>query len=570
MQRAICVLSRPLDFAAVTDHSELIAATSICTDPGSRGYDSSTCRSYREGNASNADFGDFIVSIGFFPGKHVRLCRTDRALCEEELFNVWSETIDAAEEFYDRTDSCEFTTFIGYEWTGTAGVGGRNIHRNVLFRNTTVIERPISYLDATTPDQLWNALEAICLEGDANCDVLAIPHNSNIAVGEMFVPLTEGEEMYDQSFAERRARLEPLMEIYQHKGASECVSRVDDPLASEDEFCDFEQFFENHCTGPNEPDENCTKPCRGGELSFLGGCIAAGDFARGALRSGLSEYLRVGANPFRLGFIASTDTHAGLSGGVEESNWQGHTGNADDQPEERLEPPENILLSVRTSSPGGLAVIWAEENTRDSLFDAMRRRETYGTSGTRIITRFFGGWNYAENSCEQTNLVEQGYEGGVPMGSLLSERTSDTPHFIVSAMRDAQSAPLQRIQIIKGWADPSSGETHERVYEVAGEPENGASVDLETCTPELPPGGTEQSQLCARWSDPDFDPAMPAFYYARVLENPTCRWSQHLCNAQNVDCEAQEPDDPLASCCDNSIPPTIQERAWTSPIWYLP
>ncbi|MEM9067914.1 MAG: DUF3604 domain-containing protein [Myxococcota bacterium] len=561
-------LARPLDFAAVTDHAELMAATSICTNPDSPGFDSVTCRSYRDGDAAIADFGDFFLSIGLAMPTVVRLCRMDPALCANELTNVWEETLDAAEEFYDRSERCEFTTFAGYEWTGAADGGGRNIHRNVIFRTATALRRPVSYVDAFTPDQLWDALESNCLESGTDCDLIAIPHNGNISVGQMFVPITEDERPYDEAFAQRRAELEPLVEIYQHKGASECVSNVGDPLASEDELCDFEQVFENLCTGPDDPREDCVPLCDGTGSSFVGGgCVAPSDFARGALRNGLAEYAQGNGNPFQFGFIASTDTHMTISGGVEEDNWPGHVGNTDDEADERLEAPGGITVSVRTSSPGGLAVVWAPENSRQALFDAMRARETYGTSGTRIITRFFGGWDFAEDLCEQTDQVAVGYADGVPMGSVLPAREGDAPTFLLSAARDPMSAALQRIQIIKGWVDAATGETLERVFDVGGNPDNGATVDLGTCETSV---AEETPMLCARWVDPDFDPATPAFYYARVVENPTCRWSRRLCNAEGVDCDTLEEDSPLRSCCDGSIPDTIQERAWSSPIWYLP
>ena len=567
-------LNRPLDFAAVTDHALLMAATSICTDPTSPGYDSTTCESYRDADASIANFGDFFVSIGLAMPRPVRMCLRDPELCAVELANVWQETIDAAEEAYDRSDRCGFTSFIGYEWTGSSGGGGINIHRNVIFRSNTVLARPISYVDADDPEKLWDGLESICLESGTECDVLAIPHNSNLGVNRMFVPNFESGEPYDAAFAARRAALEPLMEIYQHKGASECVSGVDDPLASEDEFCQFETIFERLCTGPDDPREDCTPICTEDSPSaFLEPCVTPRDNLRGALRRGLQEYVRVGANPFEVGVIASTDTHAGIPGAVRETDWPGHTGNTDDEPREILDPPGGITVSLRTSSPGGLAVVWAEENSRPALFDAMRRRETYGTSGSRMVVRFFGGYGYADDLCDAVDRVEQGYAGGVPMGGALGEPPAGAaPVFLLSALRDALGAPLERIQIVKGWVDPDTGETFETVVHVAGNEDGPAEppVDLTTCerAPAWDAAGADE--LCGVWRDPDFDPAEPAFYYARVLENPTCRWSQHLCLREAVDCDTVAADDPLAVCCNDALPATLRERAWTSPIWFSP
>ncbi|MEO0324306.1 MAG: DUF3604 domain-containing protein [Myxococcota bacterium] len=555
-------LSRPLDFAAVTDHAVLLGPTTICTDPTSPGYTSATCQQYQAADAENADFGrDFTLALTV--GSNTGVCVRDQALCNEALCDSWEDTVNAAEAFYDRSEDCAFTTFIGYEWTGTAGVG-QSIHRNVLFRNTTVPEAPFSFLTHGTPEALWDALEAVCLE-DETCDVLAIPHNSNQAVGEMFNPITESGEAYDAAFSARRQALEPLVEIYQHKGSSECVTGIADPLASEDELCAFESFYENLCEDPDNPTEGCTNLCDPSAISFIDGCIAPTDYVRGVLRRGLQQRRATGANPFELGFIGSSDTHNSTPGAVAEAGWQGHVGNTDDTGEERVDRPgEGITLSQRTSSPGGLAVVWAEENTRDALFDAMRRRETYATSGPRHVVRFFGGVGIPEDSCMDFDVAALD-RAGVPMGGTL-EGGETAPTFVVSALQDALGAPLQRIQLIKGWVE-ASGETFERVFDIAGDPANGASVDLATCTAR----GDGAASLCGTWTDPDFDPAEPAFYYARVLENPTCRWTQRLCLSEGADCTTLDPEAQLFDvCCEDTTPPTVQERSWTSPIFYVP
>jgi hypothetical protein len=211
-------------------------------------------------------------------------------------------------------------------------------------------------------------------------------------------------------------------------------------------------------------------------------------------------------------------------------------------------------------------VLWAEENSRESLFAAMRRRESYATSGTRTVVRFFGGWSLPAALCDARDLPAQGYAVGVPMGADLPVRpgSGGAPRFVVSAQRDPMGAPLQRVEIIKGWADARG--TYERVYRVSGEATD-VSVDPATCAPR---GTAGAAARCGVWEDPDFDPAAPAFYYARVLEDPTCRWSRHLCNRLRVDCAAVPMSSPLRACCDGSLPDTVQERAWTSPIWYLP
>lgn len=558
-------LARPLDFAAVTDHSEFFGEVSLCSDPTSPAYGSSSCEGWREASGFNGDYGEFTAALVL--GMSLRVCREMPGVCQTRSLDVWQSVQDAAEAAYDRSSACGFTSFVGWEWTGTTG--GNNNHRNVLFRNRSVLRRPVSYFDARVEGDLWRVLDTQCNDSDTPCDVIAIPHNGNLSAGGMFAPVLDDREHtpYTRADAELRARMEPLVEVYQHKGASECLLTSADPLASEDELCGFELLNASVCPPEGGGPEGCTPLCSVSPgIGFLGGCVDPGDFARGALRRGLSELRRVGVNPFHMGFISSTDTHNGIPGAVDEREFPGHVGDTDDQPAERLGHSATSIGGV-VGSAGGLAVLWAEENSRDALFDAMVRRETYATSGPRIVARFFGGWSFAEGLCAEASLVETGYRDGVPMGGDLPPRPegATAPAFVVSALRDAMGGPLQRLQIIKGWLD-AAGETHELVYEVAGDPDNGASVDPATCET----SGDGADALCDVWTDPAFDPSEPAFYYARVVENPTCRWSQHLCNAAGVDCARLPAGDPLAACCDPRVPSTIQERAWTSPIWYLP
>jgi len=556
-------LARPLDFAAVTDHSEFLAETPLCWEPGSPAYDSPTCRDYREGDHERGDFGPLTGVFLTSPPRRPSLCSLQPEDCAEARDAAWREIREAAEAAYDRTSACTFTSFVGYEWT--AAPGGTNIHRNVVFRGRTVPRVPTSYVEAPTPEQLWDGLDGTCLETGTTCDALVIPHNSNLAAGTMFVPETRDERPYDRATAERRARMEPLVEIYQHKGASECLDSVPHPMASEDELCGFEQLHPVLCTGdPGDP-EDCVEACGpdSGGIGFLGGCVDPQDFVRGALRVGLAERMRVGENPFAFGLVGSTDTHVGAAGAAEEQGHPGHQGDSEDDPEEMLAVGEKPLVRGYTTSPGGLAVVWAEENSRGAIFDAMRRRETYATSGTRPVVRFFGGFEYPDALCDDPDLVSVGYADGVPMGGELGPGPG-APRFVVQAARDPMGAPLQRIQIVKGWLE--AGETHERVYEVAGDPDNGAGVDLDSCTP----SGDGFETLCSVWTDPDFDPAEPAFYYARVVDNPTCRWTRYVCNDLGVDCGAIDSSHPHWACCDPDRAQTVQERAWTSPIWYYP
>lgn len=555
-------IDRPLDFAAVTDHAEFFAEVDICTDPTSPGYDSGTCRTYRGGDPTYGDYGE-LTNVLIMPSRAARVCQADPALCAAREASVWGEIQEAAERHYDRSAECAFTTFVGYEWTGTAT--GTNLHRNIIFRGRSVQRVPVSYVDATTAEALWARLEATCLDTGTPCDLLSIPHNGNLGGGRMFVPVAEDGSPYTREASARRAALEPLIEIYQHKGASECVGGVSSPLASEDELCAFEQLHPNLCTGDPSDPEDCVDVCRGGGIGFLGSCIAPSDLARGLLRAGLAEHARTGGNPFEVGFIGSTDTHVATAGGVAEEGFPGHAGETDDEPSEQLRVPDGPLVRGLTASAGGLAVIWAEENSREALFDAMRRRETYATSGPRMVVRFFGGWSYPADVCDRADQLELGYESGVPMGGRLSAPPAGgAPTFFLSALRDALGAPLERVQIVKGWYDGET--THEQVFDVGGDPGGVATVDERTCEP----SGEGFDALCGAWTDPEFDPSQPAFYYARVIQAPTCRWTRYACNDAGVDCASVDATHPLWACCDPSVSHVVRERAWTSPIFYLP
>ncbi|MEM9191222.1 MAG: DUF3604 domain-containing protein [Myxococcota bacterium] len=556
-------LRRPLDFAAVTDHAEFLTESSLCFDSNAPGFDTLTCETYREGNSVIGDFGELTTVFLLRPPPLTGLCANDPELCRRTGGMAWEEIQNAAEESYDRSAECSFTTFVAYEWT--AAPIGSNIHRNVYFRNRTVPVSPVGYVDAPSPEQLWDALDLNCRETGTSCDALVIPHNSNLGSGLMFRLQNDAEEPYDAALAQRRQLYEPLVELYQHKGSSECVLGAPSPLASEDELCDFEILQASICTGAPTDAEDCAEVCEDGAgVGFLGGCFSPSDLVRGALRRGLGEQLRIGENPFEMGFIGSSDSHNALLGGVDEDNWPGHQGDSDDDPDEALAVGGVPLVRGFTTSPGGLAVLWAEENSRDSLFDAMQRRETYATSGTRMSVRFFGGFDLPEDLCDRSTLVADGYASGVPMGGTLERNESAALRFVVSAARDPMANPLQRIEIIKGWAE--DGMSREEVIAVAGDPDNGASVDVATCTPV----GDGFDTLCGSYTDPTFDPDAPAFYYARVVENPSCRWSQYICNGLSLDCATLSEDHPHYACCDPERARTIQERAWTSPIYYHP
>jgi len=561
-------LRRPLDFVAVTDHAEYFGETRICQTEGAPGYDSFHCRVFR--GEADAPLG--LSAFEFWGLNLLEPTPTETSVCDVpgvcdgSAATVWAETRAAAEQAYDRTASCTFTSFVAYEYTGSTG--GNTGHRNVIFRNERVPRFPTSSFETggTNPPELWRALRQTCLDEIPGCEVLTIPHNANISGGTAFPePATvEG--------AAARAFFEPLVEIAQVKGSSECrFDRVAGRGAgTEDELCAWENRLpQMQSRIPGVP---FIVPIESFPLSSM---------VRNALKSGLAVEQRLGVNPFKYGFIGSTDNHNGTPGAVEEDESTGTHGWEDDTAVERVH--DRAIYD----NPGSLAVLWAEENSRDALFEAMRRREAYATSGTRPVVRFFGGWSFNRNLCRKRFQVRRAYQVGVPMGADLPKRRRRRPlRFFVSALKDPgveghPGTDLQRVQIVKGWVDPD-GTQHEAVFDVAGDAANGASVDRDTCEPT----GRGAAELCAVWQDPDFDPTRPAFYYARVLENPTCRWSTRVCKQLGVDpfaptCAARaaavghELGDDVSGCCldassDPFLTPTTQERAWTSPIWYRP
>ncbi len=535
-------LERPLDFAAVTDHAHSFGGVQLCTNPASPAYATELCVRYRRPfRVSSVAEGtrDIVARINSLRSEEN--CGADGQRCRDAAAEVWQETQRAAAKWNQGAPSCGFSTFVAYEHTATPDL--TKIHRNVIFGTDQVPPLPISYYDEPSAPGLWRELDRQCVDGLEGCEVLAIPHNPNLSNGQMFViEYPEGSSEQEQAaLAAQRARMEPVVEVMQIKGESECRSGMWKVLGT-DEDCDFEKFRDLHRV------EDCKDGKSWGALGGKG-CRSRLDFARYALIEGMREEARIGVNPYRFGMVASTDIHTGTPGATDE--WALETVSA--------QPP------TVGSNLGGLAAVWAEENTRASLFDALERREVYGTSGPRMRVRFFGGWDYPEDLCGSSELVARSYAEGVPMGSDLPPRgTADkAPSFVVSALRDPGTAShpgglLQRVQIVKGWSDPD-GTFHQQVVDVAGHRDNGATVDPASCEP----SGPGDAQLCAVWRDPSFDPAQRAVYYARVFENPSCRFAGHLCRAA-------APDARPAACEDDRIPKVIQERAWTSPIWYTP
>lgn len=584
-------LDRPLDFVMLSDHAEFLGTLAICNDPEATGYEEPECVEYREAlefDATEAQVNAIFVRINGLTAReqddvvYPMLCGPDGGLCVEAGTNVWTAIVDRAEAAYDRSEACSFTAFPGYEWSG--GPRGRNLHRNVMFKNGDVTDYPYSYLEEPHPEGLWARLTSECLDADDDCDVLTIPHNSNLSQGIYFEDRMADGEPFTEAYVQTRNALEPVIEIYQHKGASECLPGA----STADELCGFEIApFLNIATADQEI---ITPPDPRGYL-------------RHAYGEGMRHEASLGTNPFQYGITAATDTHISASGFVSEDEFEGHGGAG--QPNRFLPPPRGFPDN-EYFSPGGLTAVWAEENAREAIFSAFRRKETFGTSGPRIEVRMFGGWEYPPGLCDAEDLAARGYAGGVPMGGTLEPRVGGgSPRFVLSAKQDPSGVPLQRIQVVKGWLD---GDTYEvQVYDVAGNPDNGATVELDTCEPM----GAGASDLCAVWEDPSFDPTERAYYYARVLENPSCRWSTYQCANASYDCadwsfdacQALKDDEQRSNytcdCCDpaaglnptfcegvdcsdpgalpadeerccHQVEPVIQERAWTSPIWYRP
>ncbi len=531
-------LERPLDFAAVTDHAEQIGEVHICRTPGQPGHDSLVCGLYR-----NFPRVAFFIMNGRYSLFESRwgFCGEGAKNCLAAAGTVWNEHQAAAEAAYDRGAACRFTSFIAYEWTASGHDGG-HLHRNVIFRNERVPALPISVMETgSMATLLWERLDRECRDGKEGCESITIPHNSNWSAGSAFTSAVTPAAEITQQEAEIRARYDRLVEVMQHKGESECAMTP----GVTDEGCGFEKARDHQNPfGSETPNEI--------------------DFIRTALKRGLVLAPALGANPFRFGLIGSTDTHLGTPGNVAERGFGGH-GGAGKPGSEALEPG---LPDVAALNPGGLAVLWAEENSRDALFEALLRKEAYGTSGTRPELRFFGGWQYADDACSAGDVTKTGYAQGVPMGGDLPAQPAGggSPRFLVSAVRDPHptGGDLERIEIVKGWSE--NGAAKEMVLTVAGGDKQ-ADVELATCEPR----GKGYAQLCQVWTDPDFDPAEPAFYYARLRENPSCRWTQWACNDAGVHCEDPSTmQEGFEACCSGEVPPTIQERAWSSPIWYQP
>ncbi len=525
-------LRRPLDWAAVTDHAEYIGEMYSTMTPGAPGHDQPSLQALR-GLKSPEEQQKWYLQyiVGRRTAANPQAHPPFYAGPETEV-SGWKDIVAAAERNYEPG---RFTTIPAYEWSSAPK--GANLHRNVFFRDTHVPAKVMSSLDIPREDGLWRWMDGLEKQG---MHVLAIPHNSNASKGMMFAPVDGAGQPIDRAYAEERSRHEPLIEMMQVKGNSE-VHRA---FWANDEFADFE----NADSVQDYSDRKFVRM----------------NFVRAALVQGLADQRRLGANPYKYGFVGGTDNHNGTPGNTAEDNFfAGSHGPADGTVEMRRTGSVPGWLKGKDLNPGALTGAWAPENTREAIWDAMRRKETFATSGTRIKVRFFGGANLAGSARDPVMLVKTGYAKGVPMGSDLPA-SRKPPTFTVHAMKDPDGANLDRIQLIKGWID-AEGKPQEKIVDVAwsGDRRRGAdgrlpaignTVDVKTATYTNTIGSAE---LIGSWTDKEFSPDQYALYYVRVLEIPTPRWSTY---------DAVRAGLPLL----DGVDATIQERAWTSPIWYTP
>ena len=532
----------PLDFYTVTDHAEYLGILPVMDTPGTELSELPRAKDMFSTDPAK------ITAAFQGVGASVRSGEPIEEMYDTEIMgSVWQQNIDAADKNYVPG---EFTTFAAYEFTSVTvndedgSFAGGNLHRNVFFKGDAP-DRAFSTLDSPNPEDLWDWMDEQRAEG---YEAIAIPHNSNVSDGQMFRLETYNGDPLDVAYADQRMRNEPLVEVTQVKGTSE----THPALSPNDEWADFEIYDRL--------------------LASFQVSKTEGGYVREAYRNGLKLQEEQGFDPFHFGLVGASDSHV-AGGAYAENDYWSKVGIVDGTPMARgsvpflgtkswdAQPDNPMVNNAREWfsrwAASGLTGVWAEENTRESIFDAFRRKETFATTGPRMKVRFFGGYGYTEDMLDDADLTRQAYEGGVSMGSDLVG-TGEAPAFLAWAQRDPNMGALQRVQIVKV---TSGGEA---IYDVAcynGSPDpathrcadNGAAVDMDTCTPT----GEGASELKAVWQDPDFDVAQRATYYVRVLENPSCRWSTWEAMRGNVE---PRPD----------VPQTIQERAYTSPIWYIP
>jgi hypothetical protein len=534
-------LIRPLDFLVITDHAELIGLAPmiqqsdplLLADPWGKWVH----ERFNAGPEGRMEAFQSLLEAGI---KGVNPMSSNEAAS-----SIWESFIKTADTY---NEPGRFTAMTGFEYSSTPD--GNNLHRVVVFRDgadKTSQTVPFSLFDSENPEDLWKYLAGY--EDKTGGRALAIAHNGNVSNGLMFSDKTFKGEPLSRAYAEARMRWEPIYEVTQVKGDGETHPF----LSTRDEFADFERWDVSNIAG--------TAPKKKSMLQY--------EYARSALKLGLKLGKELGANPFKFGLIGASDTHTALSTTREENFFGKYksTEPSADRHEGEVIPADDPKLRVLTSqeSASGLTAVWARENTRGDIFNAMKRKEVYATTGTRIRVRVFGGWDFKADEVSRPDFIDQGYRRGVPMGGdLTNGPKGKAPTFMIRALRDPDGANLDRIQIIKGWLD-KDGKTQERIYDVACS--DGRAIKKRRC--DKPVGDTVDVKkatytntigdafLAAHWKDPDFDPGQQAFYYVRVLEIPTPRWTTFDAAFYGID----RP---------KNVPATLQDRAYTSPIWYTP
>ena len=533
-------LNRPLDFLVVADHAEYFGIAPglfrsdpelLATEKGKRWIEM-----IQEGTE------EAIVKAGY----EILLGGKGWEIKDKSFFrSAWARATAAADQY---NQPGKFTAFIGFEWTSMPG--GNNLHRVVIFKDDSEKANqvlPFSALDSEDPEDLWSYLHNY--QNTTGGNVLAIAHNGNVSNGLMFLDQDMKGKQFTPAYAKERARWEPLYEVTQMKGDGEAHPF----LSPDDEFADYETW--------DRANINATVAKEDEMLKY--------EYAREALKSGLRLEVDLGTNPFKFGMIGSTDAHTGFATADENNQWGKLTNKepSDHRATAVLIPSQtgnkDLELIGYEQAASGYAAVWATENTREAIFEAMQRKETYATTGPRMIVRFFGGWDYDNLDVYDADFVKIGYENGVPMGGDLTQAPDGSaPKFIVAALRDPDGANLDRIQIVKGWMD-DNGKTHEKVYDAiladgrplgANAESIGSTVDIANASYKNTIG---DPQLSAVWSDPDFDAEQRAFYYVRVIEIPTPRWTAYDANFFKIEMP-------------EGAEMTTQERAYTSPIWYTP
>ena len=541
-------LMKPLDFLVVTDHAESLGLTELIREENEELL--ATPLGAKLARLVKAN--KLVRAMGVYD-RSIMEAESTALLSDKSMQTMWQRITSAAEA---HNKPGIFTAMIGFEWTSTPG--GSNLHRNIIYRDGKVRADkllPFSALDSDNPEHLWAWMEKY--EQETNGQVLAIPHNGNLSNGLMFDDVTRTGEPLSRAYATARSRWEPIIEVTQMKGDGE----THPALSATDEFADFETWdISNFASVPKTPD------------------MINKEYAREALKRGLEYDAKLGANPFRFGMVGSSDTHTGLSTTREENFFHKLSvfePTADPRRMEDVligymleEGEEGATLKSKQISASGLAAVWATDNSREAIWDAMKRKEVYASTGTRMTVRVFAGWNFSSEDLHRSDFVERGYKHGVPMGGDLAPMASGaanaSPRLLIQALRDPDGANLDRIQVVKGWLDVT-GRAQEKIYNVAWSgkrkldrhgklPAVGNSVNSSNATYINNIG---KAQLAGYWQDPDFDVAQRAFYYVRVLESPTPRWTT---NDAAV----------FGKQLTGGVPASLQERAYTSPIWYQP